>query len=56
MTLKAALQMGLRKHAAGDLTGAAQVYAAILEAKPDQPEAMHFWARYCSRAETRCVG
>jgi len=37
-----ALDLGMRHHAAGDLIQAESIYNKILEAEPDQPEAMYF--------------
>lgn len=36
------IEDGLAKHRAGDLAGAAAVYRAILEAKPEETEALYF--------------
>ena len=41
LTLQEAIDVAVQHHTAGELTQAESVYHQILEAHPDQPEALH---------------
>ena len=41
LTVQQAIDLAVQHHSAGDLTQAESIYQQILEADPDQPQALH---------------